>query len=143
MAEETSAALQYFGAFVSVAGAFATWAGVFFTYKATIKAPVIARDLDDKSKNYHLKFDCLRRFMAYKNSKYPPEWFAAFNEIPVTFNKSDNVVEIFKRVSRAHTAGILQDSDLKDLSKAMFRDLRLSLEYIDDDILLKFFEATK
>lgn len=143
MAEEASAALQYFGAAVSVVGAIATWAGVMFTYKATIKAPVIARDLDDKSKNYHLKFDCLRRFMAYKSSKYPPEWFAAFNEIPVTFNNSDDVVAIFKRVSRAHTAGILQDGDLRDLSKAMFRDLRRSLEHIDDDMLLKFFEAAK
>lgn len=83
-----------------------------------------------------LKFDCLRRMMAYRTMPPSKEFAAALNEILFTFNDSDKVVINAKVFLRAVTARTQTNEQLFVLIRSMMTDVGLKHKNIEDDVML-------
>lgn len=87
-----------------------------------------------------LKIDCLRKAAGLRSTIPTQQWLSAFNEAPVVFNDSERVLAALVAFQRG-LSGPSVDSLLLDVIKAMMDDLGLKRSHLDDDFLMRPFNA--
>jgi hypothetical protein len=109
-------------------------------FLSSVTAACITLYFQRRTARLDRKLDCLRRVAAFRSVPPKKEWLEALNEICITFNGSEEVMNALAKFERdIRATGGHKNELLVDLIKAMMDDLKLSRVKFDEEFLLRPF----